>query len=191
MVQTVQKSPSPNKDLKVIVPEVDHNAPLKIEQAEETKENPSGKINKKLLITGVSLASLILLATVGVLILRLNQPSKEEENIPAVSVEEVKEEDKILDKSSWTIEVLNGSGTAGMAALAAEKIKTLGYTVSKIDNADKQNYKLTEVYLNKKLLSQGEFFLSDISGQISGATISGELIDSTSSARIILGQNFK
>ncbi|GMO32577.1 MAG: LCP family protein [Termitinemataceae bacterium] len=45
----------------------------------------------------------------------------------------------------WTVEVLNGTATVGLAAHTAELIKSFGYEVISIGNADNNDYDKTEV----------------------------------------------
>ena len=44
-----------------------------------------------------------------------------------------------------TVEVLNGSGTKGIASLAATKLEEAGFIVVRIDNADHYNYAVSQV----------------------------------------------
>lgn len=105
-----------------------------------------------------------------------------------VKTPKVKEQKTTFDKSEWVFEVLNGSGVAGRAGKAAQKLESLGYIVIEIDNADKQTYTLTEVSVIKDKLDQAEILLEDLQTKFPSATLSGEFAtDSTASARIIIG----
>jgi hypothetical protein len=92
-------------------------------------------------------------------------------------------------RSSITIEVLNGSGVAGMAASTAEKLNTLGYTVISTGNADRSNYATTQI-LTSTTFATAELLISDLTKEFDTASISGELKDSTASARIIVGKDW-
>lgn len=92
-----------------------------------------------------------------------------------------------IDRSEWTLEVLNGSGITGAAGKTAEKLTSLGYTVVKIGNADNNDYEETQLLVTKSMLPNGNLLLEDIKKIIHVATISGELKNSTASARLILG----
>ncbi len=95
----------------------------------------------------------------------------------------------ILNRSDWSFEVLNGTGVTGEAKKAADKIQALGYQVSKTGNADKSNYKETEILVKKDLLDKVGLVVADLKDTIKIASVAGELKDSTASARIIIGKD--
>lgn len=95
----------------------------------------------------------------------------------------------ILDRSQWSLEVLNGSGATGQAKKVADKIQALGYLVVKIGNADKSNYPQTEILVKKDLLDKINLVAADLKDTIKIASVAGELKDSTASARIIIGKD--
>lgn len=96
---------------------------------------------------------------------------------------------KSLVRSEWSFEVLNGTKTAGEAKRIADKLVKLGYKVIKVGNADKNTYINTEFYVQKGLEDKLNLVVSDLKDIIMIASISGELKDSTASARIIIGKN--
>lgn len=93
-----------------------------------------------------------------------------------------------LIRSDWTFEVLNGSGKTGLAKSISLSLKDLGYETVKIGNADKSSAK-TQILVKKELLEKIELVIADLKDVIKIATISGELEDSTASARIIIGKD--
>lgn len=93
-----------------------------------------------------------------------------------------------LNRSEWYFEVLNGSGVTGEAKRVAEALKQLGYQVTKVGNADKDDYSKHEFYVQSKLEDEVNRVVVDIKDIIKIASISGELTDSTASARIIIGR---
>ena len=92
-------------------------------------------------------------------------------------------------RAKWTIDVLNGSGVAGMAAKAADHLKELGYTVAKTDNAKRSNYTDSELYISENIKNSTDILLSDLKTALGIATISGTFDDSTAAARLIIGKN--
>lgn len=94
-----------------------------------------------------------------------------------------------LVRSDWSFEVLNGSGTAGLAKTLAFKIQELGYQVVKIGNADQSNYPQTEILVKKNLLERIDLVIADLKDIIKIASVAGELKEGTASARIIIGQD--
>lgn len=96
-----------------------------------------------------------------------------------------------LVRSEWTLEVLNGSATAGLAKKVAVKLEALGYPVIKTGNADKSSYAQTEILVKKELADKVGLVIADIKEVVKIASQAGELKDSTASARIILGKDQK
>lgn len=92
----------------------------------------------------------------------------------------------VFDRTKFTIEILNGSGIAGAAKKIADKLSVLGYEIIKLGNADEVDK--TQVYLSSEMESFKSEFLKDLEADLKEATISGELKDSTASARIIIGK---
>ena len=82
---------------------------------------------------------------------------------------------------SITISVLNGSGVVGAAGTAAEKLKSAGFDVTNIGNADRQSYKKTKITsknpVDAKLLNA----LGKTLEEVDMATGSGDVVE------IILG----
>lgn len=94
----------------------------------------------------------------------------------------------VLVRSEWSFEVLNGSGKSGFAKSISGSLKELDYQVVKIGNADKSSAK-TQILVKKELLEKTDLIIADLKDIIKIATISGELEDSTASARIIIGKD--
>lgn len=94
-----------------------------------------------------------------------------------------------LVRSQWSFEVLNGSGTTGLAKKIGDKIKDLGYQVVKTGNADKDDYPKTQILVKKEFSDKVDLLVADLKDIIKIASYAGELKDSTASARIILGKD--
>lgn len=92
----------------------------------------------------------------------------------------------VFDRSSVTFEVMNASGVAGAATKGAEALRQAGYTVLAVGNGKKQ---VTSELLLSKSLSAGAVseILADVNSLFSVSSSSGDLTNSTASARIILG----
>ncbi len=147
--------------------------------------------NKK---TIVLLVALLLLVVGGFFLLR-NQPSVKNLISSATptpsptSTPAPTEEPKTLDKSQWSLEVLNGSGKSGYAKQIADQIKALGYPVVKVGNADNQNYDQTQVLVKAELAEDVELVIADLKDIIKVASYGGQLKEGTASARIIIGKD--
>ncbi len=109
-------------------------------------------------------------------------PSASETPLPTPSVVP-------LTRADFSFEVLNGSGTSGLAKKFALKIQDLGYQVVKTGNADKQTYVKTEIFVKKDLMSKIDLVIADLKDAIKIASVAGELKEGTASARIIIGKD--
>ena len=93
----------------------------------------------------------------------------------------------VFDRKNFKIQVLNGSGIAGLAGKAKTKLEALGYPEVAVGNADSKDYTETQVSIKK---SKAEF-IADIKKDLTGytlaqdaGTVSG---DSEFDVEIILG----
>lgn len=96
-----------------------------------------------------------------------------------------------LVRSEWSLEILNGSGVAGLAKKIAVELEALGYPVVKTGNADKSSYLQTQIMVQKDLSEKVNLVIADIKDVVMIASQAGELKDSTASARIILGKDLQ
>ena len=176
---------------KETVPTVEKNAPLKIDAVADKPESPtepSQKSNKNLLIFGgIGLGAIVLIiALFGIVSPSLEQ-EKEEPKVTQI-VTPSPSPIPTLDRAAITFEVLNGSGVAGVAKKAADKLEALGYKVIKTGNADKDDYKLNQLFIASLLSDKTELIIKDFKDDFGISSSSGELRDSTASARLILGK---
>lgn len=94
-----------------------------------------------------------------------------------------------LIRSDWSFEVLNGSGITGLAKKVADQINSLGYQVVKTGNADKNDYPNTQIMVREELADKLDLIIADLKDIVKIASSGGQLKDSTSSARLILGKD--
>ena len=190
----------PEKEVKKTpeVPSISKDAPLKIEKAEqnsdEEEEPKIEKSNKKLFIIGIIITIAVIVTTAIFGFYFLKQDAKEE------SVKEEKAETTptptskpktSLDRSEWSLEVLNGTATPGLAKELADKLEKLGYTIVESGNADKSSYEISEIYVSDDKTSEEiELLLVDIKKEIDISSSSGDLSEGTASARIIIGSDY-
>lgn len=150
------------------------------------EQRSSGKKpGKKILII---IVVLILLLTGGYFVVRRTiQPAPV--TTPASVPTPVPTSRPVLNRSDWSLEILNGSGVTGAAKKIADKIQALGYPVTKTGNADKDNYSLSQILVKEKLQDQVELVIADLKDIIKIASVAGELKEGTASARIIIGKD--
>ena len=91
-----------------------------------------------------------------------------------------------LEREEISLEILNGSGVAGAAATTAETFEQLGYQIEEIGNAESTDG--NELYVSSEVEEQIDVLLEDVEEELGISSISGELEDSSASARIILGR---
>lgn len=102
------------------------------------------------------------------------------------TAEEAEETLELLTREVITLEILNGSGVAGAAAETADIFEELGYEILEIGNADETIG--NQLYVNPEVADLIAVLLEDVEGELDIASVSGELEDSSASARIILGE---
>ena len=72
------------------------------------------------------------------------------ENLNTEETSETTESQENIDKlelSVYSIQILNGTGKAGLAAKVSELLKTKGFADFEIGNADKNNYEKTTIFI--------------------------------------------
>lgn len=95
-----------------------------------------------------------------------------------------------VDRAKVVFEVLNGSGTKGVAAKAAETLTKLGYTVSKTGNAKTSDYEESVLIVTKdtdeKMIA---LIKSDLANSYPIASVSADLEKvASTTARLIVGK---
>ena len=96
-----------------------------------------------------------------------------------------------IDRSEWSLEVLNGTATPGLAKDLADKLETLGYEIILTGNADNKDYEESQILITSEKDSEEiDLLLEDIKKEIDISSSSGDLEDSTASARIIIGSDY-
>lgn len=173
------------------VPAVDMNAPLKSDGSEENDDLPDiEKSNKKLFVLGASvfIATIIITCVAGFFFLngmsgqkKAVEP-KEEKTAVATPTPTV-----AIKREEWTFEVLNGSGVAGAAAKASDKLTTLGYKVVKTGNADDATGNTLFVIAAKK--DEAKAIVEDLKKDFGDITIGEALTTDTKAvARLVIGK---
>lgn len=155
------------------------------------EEVPLEKTNRKLFTAGLIVVLFIFGVTGWVFYLtnRYAQKTTQEE----ITLEEGTTEESTptpaptqLEREEITLEILNGSGVAGAAGDMAEIFEALGYEDVEIGNADETEG--NELYVSSDIEDLIDVLLEDVEEELDISSISGELDDSTASARIILGE---
>lgn len=150
------------------------------------------KSNKKTVF--ITVLAVIVLVAVGFVILNLTGNAKKPEKTTPqdqnpTPIPPPTQAPKELDRSQWSFEVLNGSGTTGLAKKIADQLKDLGYLVVKIANAGRDDYPQSQILVENSRLDDVDLVVADLKDIIKIASFGGELKDSTASARIIIGQD--
>ncbi|MBI3290220.1 LytR C-terminal domain-containing protein [Candidatus Microgenomates bacterium] len=82
---------------------------------------------------------------------------------PSPTVESTPTPKPELDRSELNIQVLNGSGIAGVAKTAQEFLEGLGYEVGNATNAKTYDYTQTEISLKEEKMDYKDQLISDLS----------------------------
>lgn len=80
-----------------------------------------------------------------------------------------------VKRSDLSVEVLNGSGTSGVASEAKDFLESLGYTVANTGNADNFDFANTEISIKDSKKDYLETLTKDLSDKYSLATESSSL----------------
>ena len=97
-----------------------------------------------------------------------------------------------IKPSDVSIVVLNGSGVPGMAGKFADSLRTKGYVVAKVGNADSYEYDKTEIHAHSKIFGAAERVRSDFPS-LAEMTVSPDPISSPAprtDLTIIVGRDF-
>lgn len=93
-----------------------------------------------------------------------------------------------LDRSKLTIEVQNGSGTAGAAGKMQTALEDLGYVVSKTGNADNYDYTKTVIQVKATRKSYLPLLEKDLGASYTIGSTSATMTSSTADAIVIVGK---
>ncbi len=95
-----------------------------------------------------------------------------------------------VNRAEWTIDVQNGTGTPGLAKKVADELKTLGYNIGKVGNADESDFTTSELHVTSTDETRASSLLGDFKTYGVGQ-IEGDLKKATSgSAQLIVGANY-
>jgi hypothetical protein len=149
--------------------------------------------NKRLYIIGILLLILIVVLSAILFFLRMNIGSNHEEVVEIRQVQEdVEIEDFEIDisvqqlsREEISLEILNGSSVSGLAGKTAKDFENLGYEIIEVGNSEPTDTNI--VLVNSRDSGKIDVLLEDLEDKLNIASVSGELEDSSASARIILG----
>lgn len=185
---------------KVINEPVKAEAPSASSIVDKKEESLLDKRNKKLFIFGLFSAVLIICLNFIVMLFIFNQNKNEDTanknfaekiNIkPSIAPSNTPEKETI-DRSRWSLEILNGTIKPGLARDVADRLEKKGYKVSKTGNADSNSYSKTQIYVSdEKEDLEIQIFIEDIGVEFDVSEPTGEIGDLSTSARIIIGADY-
>ena len=94
-----------------------------------------------------------------------------------------------IDRSKFSVQVQNGSGVAGVGSKGSDFIKSLGYKVASVGNADNFNYENVTILVKSGSSNFLSLLKSDIGKQYTVGSSSATLSASSSAdALIIIGK---
>jgi hypothetical protein len=162
-------------------------------------EIPLEASNKRIYWLGFSLLTIIVIATISAFYLRTKltfsndeTPQSVTEELADDSIEEVEPLSEVpiqLSRSEITLEILNGSAVAGLAGNTADSFEDLGYSISEVGNTSLTG--ASRMFINPDFSDRLAVLLDDAEELLNISSVSGELNDSSASARIILGSQVR
>ena len=94
-----------------------------------------------------------------------------------------------LDRSTLSVEVQNGSGVTGAASKGSDMLKSFGYKVSAIGNADNENYENTTIKVKSTKTNFLALLKKDLGFSYTVGSASANLdSSSTADALVIIGK---
>ena len=91
-----------------------------------------------------------------------------------------------LDRSSLTVDLLNGSGVVGAAAKASDLLKSLGYAIGTVGNADSYDYQNITIQVKSAKESYLQLLKQDLSSSYTIGTTSATLTASSSADAVVI-----
>ena len=91
-----------------------------------------------------------------------------------------------LDRSKLSVQILNGSGTAGASKKASDLLEGLGYNVIQIGNADNFDYEKTVIQVKSASSSYLPLLQKDLSGTYAIGSTSANLASSNQSSAVVI-----
>lgn len=153
---------------------------------QDAEEPVLKKKNVVLYRVGIVFTGLVITASLVLLIVSITMSKN---SMPvAVKVESTPtpQSTPAFNPETISIEVLNGSGVPGAAAKGAATLKTKGYTVAGTGNTKKTPE--SGVFISKSLSQESRVSLfADLASVFGISSSSGDLIDASVSARLIIG----
>lgn len=94
-----------------------------------------------------------------------------------------------LDRSDISVEVLNGSGETGVAGKASDYLKSLGYGIASVGNADNTDYQGVTIQVKSSRSSFAALLKKDLSSDYTVTSATSDLSASSSAdALVIIGK---
>lgn len=168
-----------------------HQAPfMRSSYASGNNNSPRPNKSSKLHFVVLAIIGLVVLGSAVYLLKYQFKPTKPEPTgTPAPIVEATvapSPTPQALDRSQYTIRVLNGTTTPKIAGELSTKLEELGYKIEKAGNNSDTDIKRTEVVVKKGNEALGEQLVKDIAPTYD-ATVSADLDSDTLDAQVIIG----
>jgi len=135
---------------------------------------------------------IVVIGIAGVLTKDIQNRSKDNTSTPTIAFSPSKQpiSSSAVNKSDYTIIVLNGSGKAGAATKTKELLENEGFNVVRIGNAENHNYKKTLVGFKKTVPSELILLLDKVLKSVYDFSTGTKLEkNSESDILIIIGKN--
>lgn len=94
-----------------------------------------------------------------------------------------------IDRTKYTIRVLNGTLQSGAASTLGDSLKALGWKIQKVGNADDNNVAATVVHFKKGNDAVGAALVSDLGSKFTASASATLPISDKADAEVIIGKN--
>lgn len=165
---------------------------------------PQGGGRSWLYWAGMGLIGVIVLVVIVVLVLYFRNTDRSETQAPAASSASpsptvtasptptpTSTPSPTVVPADWTFEVLNGSEVNGAAAKAAQILRERGYSVKKVDNADKSTYEETQLLVTSERSEAAQALLTDLKTAFPLDEVDATLESTSVTARLIIGTGWQ
>lgn len=178
------------------VPEIDKNSDLKIDTVIIEEDLPVTEKSSKVQFILGSIITLSLISASIFLAYLYYQSSQSPAPSPTtvtptptttLAISPNPSSTPSITNADISFEILNATGISGQAAKYSKILEPKGYKINTLGNSDSKVPGLS-IYISSKLNPQKDQLLSDLKLLIPSATYSGELTDSESLVRLIIGK---
>jgi hypothetical protein len=198
-----EKTPSPETTEKPEQEAAPNQPPIELESpsqdspaqnhnlVQKEAPHPFETKSRRLFFAGIVISAFVLGATIATLYFKISEEGTDSlaaGDTLSGATAEPEPTPTPLPRSEITLEILNGSDVAGLAAKTKANFEKLGYPVSRIGNAE-ENVEVNQLYLDQDIDKESlQYLLEDAQSELKISEVSGTK-DIETTAQIVLSSN--